>query len=111
MSELDDLRAQHEALANASGQTHLEAITGRISAEVTAEAIRRKREQTPIAGVTPMPNSFPAIDDDRMADARKRVDSASEEAVSLAIDAMHDRALEQAIWERVQRNPPGQAGR
>ena len=115
MSELDDLRAQHEAMAHASGQTHLEAITGRISAEVTAEAIRRKQEQTPpntpIAGEPPMPDSFPSIDDDRMAYARKRVDEASEEAVSLAIDAMHDRALEQAIWERVQRTLQGQARR
>ena len=47
MSELDELRAQHEALAHAQGQIHMEAIMGRISAEVTAEAIRRKQQQMP----------------------------------------------------------------
>jgi hypothetical protein len=36
-------------------------------------------------------------------DAQRRVDSASEEAVSLALDALYDSALQLAIIRRAQR--------
>jgi hypothetical protein len=41
------------------------------------------------------------IDLIRMINARRRVNAATEEAVALAMDALHDRAIEAALWDRM----------
>ena len=46
---------------------------------------------------------WPEIDPERLVTAQEQVDAASNEAVELAMAALHDRAIEQALWNRVQR--------
>lgn len=42
-------------------------------------------------------------------DARERVNAATDEAFRLAMDALHDRAIEDALWKRLENRHPRSA--
>lgn len=50
-----------------------------------------------------MAQLWPDLDPERLDAARQRVADASPEAVQLAMDALHDRAVCQALWERTEK--------
>jgi hypothetical protein len=47
--------------------------------------------------------AWPDLEPERLDAARERVALASAEAVQLAMDVLHDRAICQALWERTEK--------